>query len=285
MNKAVLLPALAALVAACGGGGSDTSAVPATPAVPSAAAAPPAAPSEAPAASTSASPAASAAPSADAAPAGPAWSVSGTWAEACSCDIPCPCLSGKVPTLGHCNETMIFHVDKGTYDKTTLDGLDVVIVGQSTQGKTFDKSIADKDMPIVNTYLPANTSDDVAKAADAVFTRLSFYMPSAGKKHAVKKLGVKAKFGTDTLDIEIPGVLTAHLKAQKDKDGKPKPFDAFAQTGVFGRGVQGISLSLDFHDDGAAWKIKDRHAAWTPFAWDSTKGPLPWEPGYKPPAQ
>jgi len=187
--------------------------------------------------------------------------------------------------MGHCNETMIFHVDKGTYDKTTLDGLDVVIVGQSTQGKTFDQGIADKDFPIVNTYLPANTSDDVAKAADAIFTRLSFYMPTAGKKHSVKKLGVKAKFGAETVDIEIPGVLTAHLKAQKDKDGKLKPFDAFASTGVYGKGVQGISLSLDFHDDGAAWKIKDRHAAWNPFAWDSTKGPLPWEPGYKAPAQ
>ena len=190
-----------------------------------------------------------------------------------------------MPTLGHCNETMIFHVDKGNYDKTTLDGLDVVIVGQSTHGKTFNQGLADKDFPIVNTYLPANTSDDVAKAADAIFTRLSFYMPTAGKKHSVKKLGVKAKFGTETLDIEIPGVLTAHLKAQKDKDGKPKVFDAFASTGVYGKGVQGISLSLDFHDDGAAWKIKDRHAAWSPFAWDSTKGPLPWEPGYKAPAQ
>jgi hypothetical protein len=279
MTKTALLSLLAALVA-CGGGGSDTSAVPAAPAAPPPPPAP-AAPTDTSAAATTAPPAASAAPAPAAAPAGPAWAVSGTWAEACSCNIPCPCLADKMPTLGHCNETMIFHVDKGNYDKTTLDGLDVVVIGQSTHGKTFNQGLADKDFPIVNTYLPANVTDDVAAAADAVFTRLSFAMPTAGKKHAVKKLGITAKFATDTLDIEIPGVLTAHMKAQKNKDGTPKTFDALVPTGVFGKGVQGVSLSLDFHDDGAAWKIKNRHAAWTPFAWDSTKGPLPWEPGYK----
>ena len=187
--------------------------------------------------------------------------------------------------MGQCDETMMFHVDKGHYGSTPLDGLDVVIIGQSTHGKTFNQSVADKDMPLANTYLPSGISDDVAGAADALFSRLSFAMATAGKKHAVKRLGVKAKFGPDTVDIEIPGVLTAHMKAQKDAKGKPKAFDALASTGVFGAGTQGVILALDFHDDGVAWNIKDRHAAWTPFAWESAKGPLPWEPGFKPPSR
>jgi hypothetical protein len=180
---------------------------------------------------------------------------------------------------------MIFHVDKGHYGPTVLDGLDIVIIGQSAHGKTFDQSIADKDLPIVTTYLPSGVSDDVAAAADAVFTRLSFAMTSAGKKHAIKKLGIKAKYAPESIDIEIPGVLKARMKAQKDAQGKPKVFDALASTGVFAAGIQGVSLGLDFHDDGVSWTIKDRHAAWTPFSWESGKGPLPWEPGYKAPAK
>jgi hypothetical protein len=235
-----------------------------------------------PAATTAETPAgagaaAAAAPGAAAAATGTPWEVAGSWAEACSCDIPCPCLESKVPTMGHCNETMIFHVDKGHYGPTSLDGLDVVIIGQSPQGKTFDQAIADKDLPIVNTYLPAGASDAVAAAADDIFTRMSFSMAHAGKKHAVKKLGIKAKWAPDALDIEIPGVLTARLKAQKDAKGVLKPFDALAATGVYGKGVQGVSVGLDFHDDGVSWTIKDRHAAWTPFAYASAKGPLPWE--------
>lgn len=262
----------------CGGGGGDAATGPTAPTTPTApptpvVTAPPAATD-----TTAATPApTSSAVAASPATSGPDWAVSGTWAEACSCNNPCPCLAGKKPSLGHCNETMLFHVDKGHYGATALDGLDVVIIGQSTHGKLMDQSIADKDMPLANTYLPKDASDDVAAAADAIFTRLSFAMAGAGKKHAVKRLGVKATFGADTVDVEIPGVLTAHMKAEKDAKGKAKVFDAFASTGVFGTGTLGVSLGLDFHDDGVAWKIKDRHAAWTPFAWDSSKGALPWE--------
>jgi hypothetical protein len=270
MNKSVSAWLLLA-IAACGGAAPAANSAPIAP-VPSTTTAPGADTSMASVASATAP-----APAASVAPAGPDWAVAGTWAEACSCNIPCPCLSGKVPSLGHCDETMIFHVDKGHYGPTTLDGLDVVIIGQSTHGKTFDQSIADKDMPLVNTYLPKDTTDAVASAADAIFTRLSFSMPTAGKKHAIKKLGIKATWAPEAVDIEIPGVLTAHMKAQKDAKGKPKTFDAFAPTGVFGPGTQGVSLSVDFHDDGVSWTFKERHSAWTPFSWDSSKGPLPWE--------
>jgi hypothetical protein len=279
--RTIALPLCLGL-AACGG--ADNNVPPAAPSTPSATP-PAAAPAPAPAdtSAAAAAPAASAAaPAAAPAASGPDWAVSGTWAEACSCTIPCPCLTDKVPTMGQCDETMIFHVDKGHYGSTSLDGLDVVIVGQSTHGKTFNQSIADKDMPIVNTYLPSGASDDVANAADKIFSRLAFSMTSGGKKHSVKKLGIKAKFAPESVDIEVPGVLTAHMKAQKDAKGKAKVFDAFGP-GAYGTGVQGVTLGLDFHDDGVSWKIKDRHAAWTPFAWDSTKGLLPWEPGYQAP--
>jgi hypothetical protein len=46
-----------------------------------------------------------------------------------------------------------------------------------------------------------------------------------------------------------------------------------------------VSLGFDFHDDGVGWSVKGRHAAWATFSYSSDRGPLPWEPGYKPPAK
>jgi len=254
--KKTLGIALVLAVAGCGGGGA--------------------------AATTATTPArAAAASTASATP----WEVQGQWAEACSCDIPCPCLDSKQPTLGHCNEMMYFHVDKGHYGTVALDGLDVVVVGQSTHGKTFDQSIADKDLPLTNTYLPSAASDDVAAAAEAIFSRLSFAMPNSSKKHAVKRSGLTARWSPDEIEVEVPGVLKAHMKVMKDDAGKPKPLAAdLTATSFLGKGMQGVSVGFDFHDDGVEWTVKDRHAAWAPFSYASDRGPLPWEPGFKPPA-
>jgi hypothetical protein len=62
------------------------------------------------------------------------WQLSGDYFENCSCSIACPCffaagapLSSR-PTEGFCNVPLIFHIDRGRYGKTALDGLNVFVV-------------------------------------------------------------------------------------------------------------------------------------------------------------
>ena len=67
------------------------------------------------------------------------WQVSGQYFETCSCDYLCPCTPGNFTgkqTLGYCNFAFVFHVDRGRYGNTTLDGLNFAIVGQAP-GPTF----------------------------------------------------------------------------------------------------------------------------------------------------
>ena len=60
------------------------------------------------------------------------WRVDGDYFESCSCDYLCPCVPSNLaaaPTKGHCLFAMVFHVEKGNFDATKLDGLSFAVVG------------------------------------------------------------------------------------------------------------------------------------------------------------
>ena len=65
------------------------------------------------------------------------WSLSGDYFENCNCDVVCPCLVSPAapmtsrPSQGNCDVALFFHIDKGSYDQTSLDGLNVAVVAHT----------------------------------------------------------------------------------------------------------------------------------------------------------
>src|ERR1700738_5234081 len=62
----------------------------------------------------------------------PIWNISGQYYETCSCDFVCPCLPGQMavrPSKGSCTFAMAFQIDRGRYDKVSLDGLGFIVLG------------------------------------------------------------------------------------------------------------------------------------------------------------
>jgi hypothetical protein len=62
----------------------------------------------------------------------PSWQVAGQYLESCNCDPICPCrMSGGVPggrsTHGECYGLLSWHIEAGTFDGTSLDGLNVAL--------------------------------------------------------------------------------------------------------------------------------------------------------------
>jgi hypothetical protein len=51
------------------------------------------------------------------------WALKGTVLIACNCDWGCPCNFNARPTKGRCEGGWSWHVDRGTVDGTSLDGL------------------------------------------------------------------------------------------------------------------------------------------------------------------
>jgi hypothetical protein len=56
----------------------------------------------------------------------PQWKVSGDWFDVCKCAIPCPCLFAQSPTYEDCEGVLAYHIKKGNYGDTSLDGFNVL---------------------------------------------------------------------------------------------------------------------------------------------------------------
>jgi hypothetical protein len=216
-----------------------------------------------------------------AAPSTPEWSVEGRWRDTCSCAIPCPCWKKEVPTLGHCSEMFFFHIDKGHYGTTNLDGIELVQVASSGEGKPTAQSRKDKDYEISNLYISKSLSREQAEAVEVIFTRLAF-SGAIAKNHATKRVDLRTQLGDDWVKVEIPGILQADVKMQKDSNGQPKPFP-YPTTihPMLGPGIQGESVVFEFHDDGFSWKFQGRQGTFANFSYSTDRGPLPWESAAK----
>lgn len=59
------------------------------------------------------------------------WKLEGSYFETCNCEAACPCNFGGPPTDGDCTVLVAWHVDRGHFDSTPLDGLNVCLVSYS----------------------------------------------------------------------------------------------------------------------------------------------------------
>lgn len=63
-----------------------------------------------------------------------AWQISGDYFENCNCDVVCPCLISpnapmtSQPTEGACEVAFGFHIDRGNFEATSLDGLNLAMI-------------------------------------------------------------------------------------------------------------------------------------------------------------
>lgn len=59
------------------------------------------------------------------------WSLSGTYFEACNCEVACPCIFLSPPTDGECKVLVGWHINEGRFGNVALDGLNVVMAAHS----------------------------------------------------------------------------------------------------------------------------------------------------------
>ena len=214
------------------------------------------------------------------------WSVEGQWVETCNCAIPCPCWQATPtkPTHSDCGDMLFFHVAKGHYGATKLDGIDVVQMAVSAGGKTMDQSAQDQDFQVNTLYLSTGLPPEVAAAAEQVFGRMTFMPLSICKSHAVHHVSMQVALKDDSLSINIPKILDVQIVREKDAKGKPVPFPYDIQVIPFlGPGSQGKSTHYEYHDAGQSWVHSGTNGTWAGFSFSSKQLPLPWEPDYKPP--
>jgi len=56
------------------------------------------------------------------------WKLEGDYFEACNCDVVCPCVYLGDPDYGECDVIIAWHIVKGRFNDTNLDGLNAIAV-------------------------------------------------------------------------------------------------------------------------------------------------------------
>jgi hypothetical protein len=141
----------------------------------------------------------------------PKWQLSGDYFENCNCDVVCPCLVSPGapmtarPTQGVCDVALIFHIDKGTYDKVSLDGLNVAVIAHTPgpMGEGKWKLAA---------YIDERANEQQTAALGAIFSGaaggpMAAFAPLVGEQLGVKKVPITYTAKGTTRSAEIPGIM------------------------------------------------------------------------------
>jgi len=202
------------------------------------------------------------------------WQFSGDYFENCSCTVVCPCLISTAapltsrPTEGVCDVALIFHVDKGSYGGTALDGLNVALAVH-TPGVMADGNWS------VAAYIDERADDKQTEALGAIFTGaaggpMAILAPLIGKTLGVKKVPILYKIDGKKRSAEIPNVL--HMAV----DPLPTAHPSGEMWANVGHPVSPDKLALavgaagnTFSDYGMRWDNSGKNGHYAPISWSS----------------
>jgi hypothetical protein len=120
------------------------------------------------------------------------WNIAGSYFEACSCDVVCPCTASLSlgATRDRCNVTLIFNVKEGEVDGVDVSGLTVAAVADTP------KVMSDGNWRL-GVVIDAAASDEQAEKLGGVFSGAL-----GGPMEALGPL-VGENLGVERLPIEV----------------------------------------------------------------------------------
>jgi hypothetical protein len=202
------------------------------------------------------------------------WQLTGDYFENCNCDVVCPCLASSVapltsrPSRGACDVALIFHVDKGTYDDVTLDGLNVAVI-MHAPGPMADGNFT------AAAYIDDRADDRQTGALAAIFTGveggpIAAFAPLIATQLGVKKVPIRYSIQGKNRSAEIPAIMqmgvepipTMHPSGEIWTTlGHPVAPDRIAL-------AMGSSGST-FADYGMRWDNSGRNGHYAPISWSN----------------
>ena len=145
----------------------------------------------------------------------PKWSLSGDWFDVCNCNIPCPCTFAQSPSYGNCEGVMAYHIKKGQYGETSLDGLNVLILDSFKGNIWAGETKADLAL-----FFDERADEDQRNVLDMIFTGkagglMGKFSKLFGKIRGLEYAPIKFEVAGDLSywSAEIPGKVIARGEA------------------------------------------------------------------------
>jgi hypothetical protein len=196
------------------------------------------------------------------------WSLSGTYIESCNCEAACPCVFLGPPTEGECTVLLAWHVDRGTFDGTSLDGLNVALAVHTPGHMAHTKWDA-------AVYVDARASAEQEAALVKIFAGQAGGHPAmlasfVGKVLGVKKLPIQFAQKGKTFTLELEHVAELRGEAIAGQGGGDVQISGHPLCVAPGfPATVARSTQLTYKDFGMSWNLSQKNAFFSGFAYQA----------------
>jgi hypothetical protein len=204
----------------------------------------------------------------------PKWQLAGDYFESCNCDVVCPCLVSPSapltarPSQGVCDVVLAFHIDKGSYDSVSLDGLNVAVIVH-TPGPMGDGNWT------LAAYIDARADDSQTAALGGIFGGaeggpMAAFAPLIGNHLGAQKVAITYAISGKVRSAVIPGIL------QMAVEPLPTMHPSGEIWATIGHPVAPDRLALavgssgsTFADHGMRWDNSGKNGHYAPISWSN----------------
>jgi len=141
----------------------------------------------------------------------PNWNLSGSYFEACSCEVVCPCIFESAPSHGDCSVLYAWHIENGQWSGTVLDGLNVALAAYAGGHMQQVKWLG-------FLYLDERATEVQRAALESIFTGKSGGHPAVlvgffERFVGIKSVPIEYRAQGKERALRIPGLITADVAA------------------------------------------------------------------------
>jgi hypothetical protein len=196
----------------------------------------------------------------------PKWELKGDYFEACNCEVGCPCVFLSPPTSGDCTVFLAYHIDKGKFGDTKLDGLNAALA-------VYSPGHMMKVKWKVGLYLDSAANKAQTEALGQIFGGKvggapAGLAPFIGEMLGVRHLPITYNVTGKKRSLKIPKVADLEVEDMEGRAGDQMSIQNSPLTEPLVYVAR--SKKLEYSDYGMSWEISDKNSFHSPISW---KGP------------
>jgi hypothetical protein len=191
------------------------------------------------------------------------WDLKGDYFEACNCEVNCPCIFLSPPTGDDCTVLLAWHVNKGKFGDTKLDGLNVALA-------IYSPGHMQKVKWKAALYLDSSASKVQADVLAQIYGgkhggNPAGLAPFIGEMLGAKTVPIKYNVSGNRRSLNIPDVTYLEVEDVPGAKGTKSTIQnaPFAEPLVF----VAKSNRFTYADYGMNWEISNKNSFHSPFSW------------------
>ena len=202
------------------------------------------------------------------------WQLSGDYFENCNCDVVCPCLVSPAapltsrPTQGTCDVALFFHIDKGSYDTTPLDGLNVAVIGHAPGPMGAGNWT-------IAAYIDERADDQQTAALGTIFGGaeggpMAAFAPLIGTHLGAKKVAIRYSINGKSRSAEIVGILQMAVEPLPTMNPSGEIWAALGHPVAPDKMALAVGIAgSTFADHGMRWDNSGKNGHYAPINWSN----------------